>query len=245
VKTTFNEWFAAGEIVDADDIAYMSYEEVKSWFNVAEYNDCMPSTNYQVSSDHVGSCICSHWIVSHCIIQNQSTGKWLFVGTECIKRFGTKQLNEGTAEELSHIADKMHEFKYMCEHPNQSFRNIFTPKTIAYMQKYKVIDDKTLDKIAQIGCGNTACTQFYMMCSLDDIELIVYNVFKASQKITCSQVVSYNEHDVVTKTVLENTNIDMIQEWFQREECAYAININRIVNTHVKCMYHYGHQDIQ
>lgn len=107
----------------------------------------MPSTGTPVSCDFVGTCICSHWIVYHCIIQNINNGRRLIFGTVCIKRFETKHLNEGTAEELSQIADKMREFKQMCEQPDQSFKSIFTPKTIAYMEKYKISKDDVLNKL--------------------------------------------------------------------------------------------------
>jgi len=32
VKATMNEWFATGEVIEADDLSYSSYETVKSLY---------------------------------------------------------------------------------------------------------------------------------------------------------------------------------------------------------------------
>lgn len=237
-KATFEEWYSTGEQVSTDDLCGMSHEGVKATYNVVEFNGTVPNNIIPYcASEEIGFCLCSHWIVYHCIIENLHNGNRLFVGTECIKRFETDALNKGTAEELAYVATKINEFKAMCEKPDKAFKNIITPTTIAYIRKYKLLDEETCCRLANIGHGNAICSEYLIKCDLETLKFLITTTLAFIQKVTRQNRELYPHEMVLSKVILENTNLELIKEWFTKKE-RFSIEINTAVDRHVNMMYY-------
>lgn len=237
-KATLSEWFATGEIVDTDYLAGLEEEQVKQEFQVQHFNPLEQSfiTNW----DFQGYCLCGHWIIYHVVIENILNGNRLFVGTECIKRFETANLNVATAEELNYVAYKITEFKCNCQREDTNFTNIMTKRLLEFINKYNMLDIETQEKLMKIGCGSAICVQYELKCNVEDLMFLIQAILTFIMKVARKKKFDFDYHSIIAKIVLENTNWNIKKEWFEyikKNNIPFKVDINKSVNLHVRCLF--------